>query len=210
MDINISTLIDIILHLDKYLGLMIDKFGIFTYVIIFLIIFAETGLIIAPFLPGDSLLFVAGTFAASGYIDIAMLYIIIVIAAIIGDTVNYWVGKYIGMKVTKSSFVKKEYIDKTNKFYEKHGSKTIILARFVPIVRTFAPFIAGVGKMQYNKFLMYNILGGILWTSIFLLGGYFFGNFPIVKNNLTMVIFIIIVLSFVPMAITVYQHYRNR
>lgn len=210
MRLNISTIIDIIINLDKYLGVMIDKFGIFSYVILFLIIFAETGLIVAPFLPGDSLLFVAGTFAAVNSLNLWVLYFIFLFASVLGDTTNYWVGKYIGIRATKNRFVKKEYIDKTKKFYEKHGSKTIVLARFIPIIRTFAPFIAGVGKMDYTKFLIYNVVGGFLWTSLFVFGGYFFGNLEIVRENLSFFILGIIMLSFIPMIIEVYKHYKNK
>src|SRR3989338_677841 len=208
----ISSLIDFILHLDKYLSVLIQNYGVWTYLLIFLIVFAETGLVATPFLPGDSLLFAAGTFAAIGSFNVLWLFIIISAAAILGDTVNYSVGKYLGQKVIEKEnrFIKKKYIDKTQHFYEKYGAKTIVLARFVPIVRTFAPFVAGVGKMNYLKFAIYNVAGGIIWTALFVFGGYFFGNVPIVKNNFTIVILIIIILSFVPGIVEFWKHYKKR
>lgn len=208
----INNLIDFILHLDKYLNLIIQNFGVLTYFILFLIIFAETGLVAAPFLPGDSLLFAAGTFAAVGSLNVLWLFAILTAAAILGDSLNYAIGKFIGPKMFKehSRFLKKEYLDKTHKFYEKYGKKTIVFARFVPIVRTFAPFLAGLGKMSYAHFLFYNIFGGILWVGLFIFGGYFFGNIPIVKENFTIVIFIIIIVSFLPMLIEIYKHRKQR
>ncbi len=208
----INNLIDFILHLDKYLSLIIQNFGIFTYMILFLIIFAETGLVVTPFLPGDSLLFAAGTFAAIGSLNVLWLFLILSVAAVVGDSVNYSIGKFLGPKMFKehSRFLKKEYLDKTHQFYKKYGKKTIVFARFVPIVRTFAPFLAGLGKMNYAHFLFYNIFGGLLWVSIFVFGGYFFGNIPIVKENFTIVIFIIIFLSFVPAIIEYYKHHKQK
>jgi membrane-associated protein len=204
----IKDLIDFVLHVDKYIGIIIQNYGIFTYAILFLIIFCETGLVITPFFPGDSLIFVIGVFAAKGYINVILLFFILCLAAILGDTVNYWIGNYFGKNVfSKSRFFKKEYLEKTEKFYEKHGNKTIVLARFIPIIRTFAPFVAGVGKMDYFKFLSYNIIGGISWIAIFLFSGYFFGEAPIIKNNLTIVIFIIIFLSIVP---PIYEYVKNK
>ena len=208
----ISNLIDFILHLDKYLNLIVQNFGAFTYVILFLIIFAETGLVVIPFLPGDSLLFAVGTFAAIGSLNVFLSFLILSLAAVLGDSLNYSVGKFLGKKAIEheTRFIKKEYIDKTQHFYEKYGAKTIVLARFVPIVRTFAPFVAGVGKMAYLKFLLYNIFGGILWVAIFVFGGYFFGNIPIIKKNFTVVIFIIIILSFIPAIIEFWRHRRSK
>lgn len=208
----INNLIEFILHLDKYLSLIIQNFGALTYFMLFLIIFAETGLVAAPFLPGDSLLFAAGTFAAIGSLNVLWLFAILAAAAILGDSLNYAIGKFIGPRMFKehSRFLKKEYLDKTHKFYEKYGKKTIVLARFVPIVRTFAPFLAGLGKMSYAHFLFYNIFGGILWVATFVFGGYFFGNIPIIKENFTIVIFIIIIVSFLPMLIEVYRHRKQR
>ena len=160
--------VDFILNIDKYLSIIIKNHGILTYLFLFLIIFLETGFVIAPFLPGDSLLFVAGAFAAQGSLNILLLFIIFVLASILGDTANYWIGGYFEKGMEKSRLFKKEYLEKTQKFYEKYGAKTIILARFVPIVRTFAPFAAGIGKMKYSKFLSYNIIGGIAWVTLFL------------------------------------------
>lgn len=208
----INNMIDFVLHLDKYLSLIIQNFGALTYFILFLIIFAETGLVAAPFLPGDSLLFAAGTFAAIGSLNVLWLFAILAAAAVLGDSLNYAIGKFIGPRMFKehSRFLKKEYLDKTHKFYEKYGKKAIVLARFVPIVRTFAPFLAGLGKMSYAHFLFYNIFGGILWVAIFVFGGYFFGNIPLVKENFTIVIFIIIIVSFLPMLIEVYRHRKQK
>jgi membrane-associated protein len=194
--------IDFILHVDKYLGLLINSFGYFTYLVLFLIVFIETGLVITPFFPGDSLLFISGAFAASGFFNIFYLFILFFAAAVLGDTVNYWIGDFFGEKVfLKLRFIKKYHLDKTKDFYERHGGKTIVLARFVPIVRTFAPFIAGVGKMKYKNFFFYNIIGGFIWTSLFLFSGYFFGKIPIVEKNLTLVIYIIIFVSIIPILI---------
>jgi membrane-associated protein len=200
MDIIIN-FIDFFIHLDRYLPLIIDTFGIWVYVIVFLVVFCETGLVVTPILPGDSLLFALGTFAALGSLNIEVLLILLCIAAIAGDTVNYTIGHYIGPKVfhyEDSRFFKKEYLVKTNRFYEKHGGKTIVIARFMPIIRTFAPFVAGAGAMSYPKFILYNISGGIAWVCIFLLGGYFFGNIPAVKSNFTVVIIAIVIVSVMP------------
>ncbi len=208
----IKTIIDFILHLDKYLDLIVKNFGAFTYALLFLIIFAETGLVITPFLPGDSLLFAVGTFAAIGSLNVLLLFFLLSAAAILGDSLNYSIGKFLGKKAIEheTRFIKKEYIDKTHSFYEKYGTKTIVLARFVPIVRTFAPFVAGVGKMNYIKFLTYNVIGGVLWVATFVFGGYFFGNIPIIKNNFSIVILIIIFLSFVPAIIGFWRHRKNK
>ena len=204
----IEYLIDLFLHLDKHLHEIILQYGTLTYVILFGVIFAETGLVFTPFLPGDSLLFAAGTFAAIGSLNVHILFILLTVAAIIGDTVNYWVGNYLGPKVfeKKIRFLKKEHLEKTHQFYEKHGGKTIIIARFIPIIRTFAPFVAGVGAMTYSKFIMYNIVGGVLWCAIFIYGGYFFGNLPIVKNNFSIVIVVIIIISILPGIIEFVRH----
>jgi len=193
--------LDIIIHLDKHLGLIIQEYGFWTHVLLFLIIFCETGLVITPILPGDSLLFAAGTFAALGSLDLAWLVASLSVAAVAGDTVNYWVGCIAGPKVFSSQgsrFFNREYLDRTHKFYEKYGGKTIIIARFVPIIRTFAPFVAGIGSMTYGRFIVYNVAGGIAWILIFTLGGYFFGNIPIVKRNFTLVILAIIIVSILP------------
>lgn len=205
-------LIDLFLHLDKHLNEIILQYGALTYGILFLVIFAETGFVFTPFLPGDSLLFAAGTFAAIGSFNVHLLFVILSTAAIIGDSVNYWLGQYIGLKLfeRKSRFLKKEYLDRTHKFYEKHGGKTIILARFIPIVRTFAPFVAGIGAMTYSKFIAYNIIGGILWCAIFIYGGYFFGNLSFVKNNFSFVIVAIILISVLPMLIEYLRHRSSK
>jgi membrane-associated protein len=197
----INTLIDIVLHLDKHLDLIIRTYGGWTYAIFFFIIFLETGLVVTPFLPGDSLLFAIGTFAALGSLDVRWSIVCLSIAAIAGDTANYWIGNFTGPKVfakEKSRFLNKEYLYRTHRFYEKYGGKTIILARFIPIIRTFAPFVAGIGTMTYGRFIVYNITGGIAWVAILVFGGYFFGNIPIVKQNFSIVIFVIIFISIMP------------
>ncbi len=202
--------IDILLHLDKYLDLMIQTMGIWSYVVIFLIIFCETGLVVTPVLPGDSLLFAIGTFAALGLFDITMVLILLTIAAIAGDTVNYWIGNYLGPKVfhyEDSRYFKKKHLERTHQFYEKHGGKTIIIARFIPIIRTFAPFVAGISSMTYRKFLSYNVVGGILWIFSLTLAGYFFGNIPVVRNNFSLVIMAIVVISVMPGVI---EYFRQR
>ena len=199
----ISQIIDFFLHLDKYLAEIISNYGTWTYLILFLIIFMETGLVVTPFLPGDSLLFAAGTFASLGALNVWVLFILLSIAAVLGDTVNYWIGNKIGPRAFEQDirFLKREYLERTERFYDKHGGKTIILARFVPIVRTFAPFVAGVGTMQYRRFFTYNVVGAFLWTGIFIWLGYFFGNIPFVQENFELVIVVIILVSVVPMVI---------
>ncbi|MBM3144773.1 MAG: DedA family protein [Chloroflexi bacterium] len=196
----ITFFVDFILHLDEHLSTIISQYGAWTYGILFFIIFMETGFVVTPFLPGDSLLFAAGSFAALGALSPWMLIGLLCIAAILGDTINYWIGHYIGDRAFSGNirWLKQEYLDKTQKFYEKHGGKTIILARFVPIIRTFAPFVAGVGTMSYGKFISYNIIGGIVWVNLFILMGYFFGNLPFVKKNFELVIFAIIFISLIP------------
>jgi len=207
----LTNFIDFILHLDKYLSVIIQNYGAFTYLLLFLIVFAETGLVITPFLPGDSLLFAAGTFAAIGSLNVWILFAILALAAILGDTINYSIGKYLGSKAFKKypKIFRKQYLDKTHNFYEKHGNKTIVLARFVPIVRTFAPFVAGVGKMKYLNFLLYNIVGGLVWVALFVFGGYYFGNIPAVKNNFSLVIIVIIILSFMPIVWEWWKYKRS-
>ena len=200
MDIIIY-FIDFFIHLDQYLPVIVDGFGVWVYVIVFIVIFCETGLVVTPVLPGDSLLFALGALAALGALHIEALLILLCVAAVAGDSVNYAIGHYIGPKVFSyedSRFFKKKYLLKTHEFYEKHGGKTIIIARFMPFIRTFAPFVAGVGAMSYSKFILFNITGGITWISIFLLGGYFFGNIPAVKSNFTVVIIVIVIISVMP------------
>ncbi len=196
--------VDLLLHFDDYLSQLINIAGPWTYVFLFLIIFAETGLVVTPFLPGDSLLFVVGTLSGSGFLNIWISYFTLLSAAIIGDTLNYWVGHKIGPKVfsqENSRIFKKAYLEKTREFYEKHGKKTIILARFAPIVRTFAPFVAGVGKMHYQTFLLYNAAGALIWVTSLTLAGYFFGSLPFVKANFEFIVYIIIFISLLPMLI---------
>ncbi|HJW91498.1 MAG TPA: DedA family protein [Anaerolineales bacterium] len=196
----ISFIVDFILHLDEHLSTIIQNYGTWTYLLLFLIIFLETGLVVTPFLPGDSLLFAAGTFAALGALNVGVLFLLLSVAAILGDTVNYWIGHYIGPRAFSGNirFLKKEYLDRTHEFYERHGGKTIILARFIPIIRTFAPFVAGIGAMTYPHFIAYNVVGGALWVAIFTFGGYYFGNLPVVKENFTLVILAIIFISVLP------------
>ncbi len=197
----IKDFIDLFLHLDVHLNTVIRDYGMWTYLILFLIIFCETGLVVTPVLPGDSLLFAAGAFAASGSLDVTWLFLLLTVAAVLGDAVNYAVGHFMGPKVfsqANSRIFKKEYIERTHQFYEKYGGKTIIIARFVPIVRTFAPFVAGVGSMTYAKFASYNVIGGVLWVAVCIGAGYAFGNIPIVKNNFTLVILGIIFVSILP------------
>ncbi len=195
----ITRFIDIVLHLDKYLGTLLAQYGSLTYLILFLIIFIETGLVLTPFLPGDSLLFAAGAFAGQGLLNVFVLIVMLTTAAVLGDTVNYWLGYHFGEKVfQKSRFYHPEYLERTNHFFEKYGKKTIFLARFVPVVRTFAPFAAGIGKMSYPVFLAYNVVGGLAWVLVFVLGGFFLGNLTVVKDNFSLMIVIIIIISFVP------------
>ncbi|OGB67603.1 MAG: hypothetical protein A2Y94_15000 [Caldithrix sp. RBG_13_44_9] len=201
--------IDIIIHLDKYLQIIISGYGLWVYLILFLIVFCETGFVVTPFLPGDSLLFAAGAFAAVGQLNILWLILLLFLAAFLGDTVNYWIGHYVGDRAfeSHSRFIKKEYLDRTQKFYEKHGGKTIFLARFIPIIRTFAPFVAGIGTMRYGRFLMFNVAGGFVWVVSFSLFGYYLGNLPFFRKNFSLIVIIIILISTVPIA---YEILRSR
>lgn len=196
----IKTIIDTLLHVDKKLAWVIATYGAMSYGILFGVIFMETGLVVMPFLPGDSLLFASGALAAQGSFNIWLLFGMLVVAAFLGDTVNYWIGHFIGPKAfaMNSKLLKKEYLDKAQAFYEKHGGKAIVLARFVPIVRTFAPFVAGVSKMHYGEFIKYNVVGGLAWVTLFLWGGYFFGTIPFVAKNFELVMVVIILMSVVP------------
>jgi membrane-associated protein len=206
-------LLDLFLHLDKHLGDVIQNYGTWTYLILFVIIFCETGLVVTPFLPGDSLLFAAGIFAARGDLDPVWLFAILSIAAIAGDTVNYWIGAYIGPRAFSGEirFLKKEYLDRTHAFYEKYGGKTIIIARFVPIVRTFAPFVAGIGAMNYARFIVYNVVGGIAWVALFVLFfGYGLGTQKLVKEHFSLVVLAIIVISVLPMVVEYIRSRRGR
>lgn len=203
---HLGSVVDLFLHLDKHLAEVVQTYGAWAYSLLFAIIFCETGLVVTPVLPGDSLLFAAGAIAAAGDLNVHLLALLLIVAAVLGDTVNYHIGKYIGPKVFEmknSRVFKREYLERTHRFYERHGGKTIILARFVPIVRTFAPFVAGVGEMSYFRFLSYNVVGGIAWVLLFVYGGYFFSELPVVKNNFTLVIFAIIIISVMPAVIEV-------
>jgi membrane-associated protein len=202
--------VDFFLHLDSHLAEVIQQYGVHTYALLFLIVFLETGLVVTPILPGDSLLFAAGSFAGIGALSLGPLWLVLCVAAILGDTVNYAIGSYLGPKVfhyQKSRFFNPDHLRKTHEFYEKYGGKTIIIARFIPIVRTFAPFVAGIGKMSYPQFLAYNVAGGILWVTVCVLAGYFFGNLPFVKKNFSLVILAIIVISILP---AVYEYFKHR
>ena len=206
---NFSEFVNIFLHLDHYLSEIIQNYGTLTYALLFLIVFCETGLIVLPFLPGDSLLFAAGTFAALGDLNWGILYGSLLIAAVLGDSVNYEVGRYFGPKIArheKLKFINKAHIEKTQQFYDKYGAKTIIIARFVPIVRTFAPFVAGIGSMSYQRFLQFNLVGAVAWVAICLAGGYLFGNIPAVKNNFSIVVLGIVFVSILPAVIEVIRH----
>jgi len=210
---SIGDFIDFIIHLDQHLSYILESYGVWCYLLFFIIIFAETGLVVTPFLPGDSLLFALGTFAATGSLKAAWLFVVLSAAAVLGDSANYTIGKYFGLVILKQEgawFLKKEHIERTHRFYEKYGAKTIVLARFVPIVRTFAPFIAGVGKMTYLRFFSYNVIGGILWVALFLFGGFFFGNIPVIKRNFTLTIFAIIIISILPAVIEVIKEKRRK
>ncbi len=205
----IETVLNFVLHFDQHLNLIIQQFGLWAYLILFLIIFAETGLVIIPLLPGDSLLFALGAFAA-GSLNVIWLIILLSIAGILGDAVNYAIGKYFKDKLTKGifgRFIKQEHLDRTHAFYEKYGGKTIVIARFIPIIRTFAPFVAGIGRMGYAKFAVYNILGGIMWVSSIIGAGYFFGNIRLVKENFSIVVLIIIFLSILPGILEYLRHH---
>ncbi len=202
-------MIDMFLHLDKYLAEIIQQYGTLTYLFLFVVIFMETGFVVTPFLPGDSLIFAAATFAALNSLNVWVLFVVLVIAAIGGDSLNYWIGHLIGARAYTGEikYIKKEYIERTRAFFEKYGAKTIFLARFVPIVRTFAPFVAGVGEMPYAQFISYNVFGGLTWVGLFTVAGYFFGNLPVVKDNFSLVIIAIVVVSVLP---AVYEAIRAR
>ncbi|MEI8232268.1 MAG: DedA family protein [bacterium] len=208
----VKMLFDFILHIDVHLGQIILDYGVVTYAILFGIIFVETGLVFVPFLPGDSLLFAAGAFAALGSLNIWIVLGLMMVAAIAGDTMNYWIGHFFGQKLVDNPKVpiNKEHIDETQKFFEKHGGKTIILARFVPIVRTFAPFVAGIGKMKYGQFISYNVIGGISWVLIATVAGFFFGNIPFVKENFSLVVLGIVFVSVVPMLVPVIKKWTTK
>jgi membrane-associated protein len=203
-------IIDLFLHLDVHLGQIITDYQSWTYLILFIVIFCETGLVVTPFLPGDSLLFAAGTFAALGSLNLSLLLLILYAAPILGDSTNYWIGRFIGPKIfarEQSRLLNRKYLDKTHAFYDKHGGKAIIIARFMPIFRTFAPFVAGIGKMNYLRFLTFSVVGTLAWISLFVLAGYFFGNIPFVKKNFSIAIMAIIALSVVP---AIYEYIKHK
>ena len=205
--------VNIFAHLDEHMNALLQTYGVWTYLIIFLIVFCETGLVFTPFLPGDSLLFVVGTFAAVGSLKLSLSLLLLMTAAILGDTANYWLGHLLAPKIFRHQrirFLKQEYLERTENFFAKYGSKTIIIARFVPIIRTFAPFLAGAASMRYRRFLSYNVIGGVLWVACFVLGGYFFGNIPFVKENFSLVILLIIILSLIPAIREFISHRKNK
>jgi membrane-associated protein len=208
----IATAWDLVIHLDRHLNGVIQDYGTWTYLILFLIIFCETGLVVTPILPGDSLLFAVGTFAASDALDLGLVLSLLSVAAVAGDTVNYAIGYRMGPQIFRKEgvrFLNREYLDRTHQFYERHGAKTIVIARFVPIIRTFAPFVAGIGQMRYARFAAYNVVGGVGWIAALVLGGYGFGNIPVVRQNFTLVIFAIIGLSILPGVIEILRQRRR-
>ena len=205
----IGKLVDLFLHLDQHLNDVIGQYGSWTYLILFLIVFCETGLVVTPFLPGDSLLFAAGAFAALGSLNVFWLFVLLWIAALLGDTVNYWLGYWVGPRIFHREnvrFLNKKHLERTHAFYERYGGKTIIIARFIPILRTFAPFVAGIGRMRYLKFIAYSVVGGVAWVAICVFAGYFFGNLAIVKKNFSLVIIAIVLISTLPMLVEYLRH----
>lgn len=202
----IGTLIDIILHLDEYLSVFIQNYGVWTYALIFIVIFCETGLVVTPFLPGDSVLFAAGALASLGSLEIFSLFFVFYVAAVLGDTVNYAIGEKIGrgiMEKENVKFINKEYLEKAHKFYEKHGALTIVLGRFIPIIRTFVPFVAGISEMHYTTFIVYNMVGGLAWVALFLGSGYFFGNIPFIQEHFSILVIAIIIISVIPAVVAI-------
>ena len=202
----IPDVLDFILHLDRHLFDLCSQYGAWVYAILFVIIFCETGLVVTPFLPGDSLLFAVGSLAAIDALDLPTSIVLMILAAVLGDTANYWIGDYVGPKVFQkenSRLLNKEYLVRTHQFYEKHGGKTIIIARFLPIIRTFAPFVAGIGSMTYRRFLLFNVVGGSLWVLLFIAAGYFFGSVPLVKNNFSLVIIALVLIPGIPSVVEV-------
>lgn len=198
---SVALLIDFVAHIDQHLHILCTSYGVWVYAILFIIVFCETGLVVTPFLPGDSLLFAVGSLAAIGALDVIVGSILLMAAAVAGDTVNYWAGNYVGPRVfyeENSRFLNKEYLQRTHAFYEKHGGKTIIIARFLPIIRTFAPFVAGIGRMTYSRFIAFNVVGGVLWVMVIVSGGYLFGNIPFIKNNFSFVILAFILIPGIP------------
>lgn len=208
----LSGFLDIVLHLDAHLLALVQEYGVWVYAILFVIIFAETGLVVAPFLPGDSLLFVTGALCGMGSLQLEILMPLLIVAAFSGDNTNYWVGRLLGLRLlnhASQKLIKHEHLEKTHLFFDKHGGKTIIFARFLPIIRTFAPFVAGIGTMNYRSFVMFSAIGGVAWIGGLTIAGYFFGNIPIIKNNLTLMILVIIVVSFIPAILEFIKHRRQ-
>ena len=209
----LSAFIDLVLHLDQHLALLLQHYGTWIYAILFLIVFMETGLVVTPFLPGDSLLFVIGALCGMGSLDLEVALPLLILAAFMGDNTNYWIGRLLGLRLLEHAsprFIKHEHLEKTHAFYAKHGGKTVIFARFLPIIRTFAPFVAGIGTMNYRHYVMFSIIGGVSWIGSLILAGYFFGNIPVIKDNLTLMILVIVVVSFVPAMIEFMRHRRQR
>lgn len=206
----VQFVIDLFLHLDTHLNAVITQYGVWTYALLFLVIFVETGLVVTPFLPGDSLIFAAATFAAMGSLNVGLLFLLLAVAAVLGDTVNYWIGHFLGERAYHVRWIKKEYLDRTHAFFERYGGKTIFLARFVPIVRTFAPFVAGVGRMSYGYFFSYNVFGGIAWVGLFTAAGYLFGNIPFIRDHFSLVVIGIVLVSVLPMVLEALRARRER
>ncbi len=206
---SVTHIVNIVLHLNLFIGQMVDKFGWLSYLILFLVVFCETGLVVTPFLPGDSLLFAVGAIAATSNLSLPLVMICLILAAFIGDQCNYWIGRKFSQYLIQRNWIKTKYIDKTQGFYQRHGSKTLIIARFVPIIRTFAPFVAGVGKMSYPKYLSISFISALIWVLSVTLCGYFFGNIPVVKNNFSIVILVIILLSILPGVIIAFRERQN-
>jgi membrane-associated protein len=195
---DVTFLLDFLIHLDEHLALLIGQYGLLVYPFLFAVVFFETGVVFTPFLPGDSLIFVAGALAGAGLLDPLLLFAVFAAAAILGDTANYWIGKYSGKKILKKRWIKEERVKQAEDFFRKHGGKTVVIARFAPFIRTFVPFVAGIGSMDYRRFIVYNIAGGLLWVASFLTSGYLFGNVPLIKDNLTLFLLTIILVSFIP------------
>lgn len=209
----LAGLLDIVLHLDTHLLALVQEYGVWVYAILFCIIFAETGLVVAPFLPGDSLLFVIGALCGMGSLHLEVAMPLLILAAFAGDNTNYWIGRLLGLRLLERAsprFIRHEHLEKTHAFYEKHGGKTVIFARFLPIIRTFAPFVAGIGTMNYRHYLLFSLAGGISWIGSLILAGYLFGNIPVIKDNLTLMILVIVVISFVPAILEFLKHRRQR
>ena len=209
----LSAFIDLVLHLDQHLALLLQHYGTWIYAILFLIVFMETGLVVTPFLPGDSLLFVIGALCGMGSLKLEVALPLLILAAFMGDNTNYWIGRLLGLRLLEHAsprFIKHEHLEKTHAFYAKHGGKTVIFARFLPIIRTFAPFVAGIGTMDYRKYVMFSIIGGVSWIGSLVLAGYFFGNIPVIKDNLTLMILVIVVASFVPAFLEYFKHRRSQ